>query len=80
MRKLIVVFIIVFILGINVGRWIHHPENIWPEERGGIQRLNQMMKDDHTERLAVIALTQKQDYLISALPQEYRIALRLEKR
>jgi len=72
-----VLFLAGIVCGVNWGRLIYNFENVWPEERQGLHRLNQLMEPDKTDRLAMITITAKQQYIISALGDQYTVQVRI---
>lgn len=65
--------IIGFLIGFNVGNNANKYKNVWDQNRQGMKILNNMMKDDKTTRLALVAITEKQIYAVQSIhEQKYR--------
>jgi hypothetical protein len=71
------VFVFGLVVGINWAMFEYSYSNIWPEERGGLKKLNELLKNDKTDRLAMVVLTQKQQVAISAMEENIGIQLGL---
>lgn len=73
-----VIILFIFLIGINLGSYFGTPHKIWNPDDDGLFKLNQMMKDDRSTRLALVALTANGRYQLNGLmPEYYEIQIRI---
>lgn len=63
--------VLFYVVGWNVGWRCGYPQNVWPIDRGGLKDLDNYMKKDSGERMALMAITDSGNvYLTQSVPVE----------
>lgn len=69
-KFLVAALLIGLIAGYNIGIKSTEYKYVWEPERNGLTQLNNIMKNDKTERLAIVTITQQGIYSVQNLQQE----------
>jgi len=65
----------IFVLGIAVGYNYGALRNIWDWETGSLEKLNRDIAFDKSDRLALIIMTEKNQYVLSRIDPKYELKL-----
>jgi hypothetical protein len=79
MRDKVLIGALLFFAGVGLGAFFLTPRNIWDYDSGELDSINHSMRNDKSERLAMVILTQEGVYRLNRMAAGNELQIRVVK-